>query len=155
MPSSETVVVGGMSWQLFYRLLSRPAEQRRQDVTWIPVGDEILLLALRPLTKGAEAFNCYGELPQSRLLYDYGFVDGGENPYDSLTVDTEELQKACMIEFGKKEVKSRLRMLRKEGLVLPEIGQFSRLEQGLDADVEDNCAGLPMQVQSRQCMCKR
>jgi len=54
------------------------------------------MIALKPISKGEEIFNDYGQLPRSDLLRRYGYITDRYKKWDVVEVDSELIvRKAC------------------------------------------------------------
>lgn len=54
------------------------------------------MIAIKPIGKGEEIFNDYGDLPRSDLLRRYGYVTDRYTKWDVVEVDSELIvRKAC------------------------------------------------------------
>lgn len=54
------------------------------------------MITIKPIEKGEEIFNDYGDLPRSDLLRRYGYVTDRYQPWDVVEVDSKLIvRKAC------------------------------------------------------------
>eukprot|EP00746_Dinoflagellata_sp_MGD_P141492 gnl/MRDRNA2_/MRDRNA2_74589_c0_seq1.p1 gnl/MRDRNA2_/MRDRNA2_74589_c0~~gnl/MRDRNA2_/MRDRNA2_74589_c0_seq1.p1 ORF type:complete len:258 (+),score=57.13 gnl/MRDRNA2_/MRDRNA2_74589_c0_seq1:26-799(+) len=119
-----------LSLRVHSRRTTRSAGIAGLDIAWVKDDDVFLILAARPLAKGVEVLHTYGDHPGKWLLYDYGFVPE-RNPFDFVTVDIEDLVKACAAEFGERTVRINLRSFRADGGTLPEYVELDSCGNGM------------------------
>ena len=55
--------------------------------------DEVQMLATKPILKGEEIFNDYGEMPSSDLLRRYGYVTERYKKHDVVEISAEYIAK--------------------------------------------------------------
>ena len=67
---------------------------------------------IRPVRKGEEVFNTYGEHSNASLLHKYGFVDSkpGENPFDVVTLSLETVKEVATSLFPGVSVDDRVEL---------------------------------------------
>lgn len=67
------------------------ADAHRNNVRLCCDNEDLEMRSIRPIAKGEEIFNDYGELPRADLLRRYGYVTDNYAPYDVAEVSTESL----------------------------------------------------------------
>ncbi|THV46724.1 hypothetical protein BGAL_0365g00150 [Botrytis galanthina] len=65
------------------------ADADRNNARLICDNEELEMRAIKPIAKGEEIFNDYGQLPRSDLLRRYGYVTDGYSTYDVAEISAE------------------------------------------------------------------
>ncbi|CZR58914.1 related to RMS1-regulatory protein [Phialocephala subalpina] len=90
--------------------------------------EDLEMRAIRPITKGDEIFNDYGQLPRSDLLRRYGYVTDNYAPFDVAELSTESIMslfrsdeslqlpgQKVLEPLGLSEVNKRIELSQREG----------------------------------------
>ena len=84
----------------------------RMDTTLHNLGAAVGMRAMRPLARGAEVFNTYGEVGNQTLLANYGFVLAeAANPLDTARLAWRALREALAARLGGRAARARERAL--------------------------------------------
>ena len=86
------------------------------DTTLHNLGAAVGMRAMRPLVRGAEVFNTYGEVGNQTLLANYGFVLAhAANPLDTARLSWRALREALAARVGGRAARARERALHGAG----------------------------------------
>ncbi|ESZ99431.1 hypothetical protein SBOR_0193 [Sclerotinia borealis F-4128] len=100
------------------------ADADRNNARLICDNEELEMRAIKPITKGDEIFNDYGQLPRSDLLRRYGYVTNGYSAYDVAEVSAELIVSmfrngkvlASLPKLTQDGLKTRLELAEREGV---------------------------------------
>lgn len=67
------------------------ADADRNNVRFCCDNEDLEMRTIKPIAKGEEIFNDYGELPRADLLRRYGYVTENYAPFDVVEISTESL----------------------------------------------------------------
>ncbi|KAJ2883743.1 hypothetical protein IWW38_005511, partial [Coemansia aciculifera] len=100
--------------------------------------DALEMVVFRPCKANTEVFNTYGEHGSAYLLHRYGFCDT-KNPYDSVTLSTEDVMKAFTVSVSEQRAKDVAAVIRRFGdLFEPSHRAHGQEDEAADEDGEDD-----------------
>ena len=101
------------------------------------------MVSLKPIEKGQEIFNDYGQLPRSDLLRRYGYVTDNYKPWDVVEIDVQAVVEVASAHNGlsgnQQETRASLptllsdEMLRMNSFNLQTIGTCSKMDMTCSA----------------------
>ncbi|KAA8572868.1 hypothetical protein EYC84_003436 [Monilinia fructicola] len=104
-------------------------KEKTLETTWnnarlICDNEELEMRAIKPIPKGDEIFNDYGQLPRSDLLRRYGYVTDGYSAYDVAEISAELIVSlfrngkvhASLPKLSQDGLKTRLELAEREGV---------------------------------------
>ncbi|KAF7875037.1 hypothetical protein EAF04_002209 [Stromatinia cepivora] len=100
------------------------ADADRNNARLICDNEELEMRAIKPIGKGEEIFNDYGQLPRSDLLRRYGYVTDGYSAYDVAEISAELIVSLfrngkvhpCLQKLTQDGLKTRLELAEREGV---------------------------------------
>jgi SET domain-containing protein 6 len=72
--------------------------------------------SIKPIARGEEIFNDYGQLPRSDLLRRYGYITANYRPYDVAEISTQTLLSLFRSSEALKDLGQQLKPLSQEEL---------------------------------------
>ncbi|KAL4898554.1 hypothetical protein BDV59DRAFT_6164 [Aspergillus ambiguus] len=104
------------------------ADADRNNARLFQDGNALVMKAIKPIAKGEEIFNDYGEIPRADLLRRYGYVTDNYAPYDVVELSLETICKVAGLSDADTEEQPPLAFLEEfdaveEGYVLPRPSQ--------------------------------
>ncbi|KAJ2746519.1 hypothetical protein GGI20_001294 [Coemansia sp. BCRC 34301] len=134
-----------------------PQQQQDDDVNMEPVSDKqsdesdadaekedelvdtLDMVVFRPCKANTEVFNTYGEHGSAYLLHRYGFCDI-KNPFDSVTLSTEDVMQAFSISVSEQRAKDVTAVIRRFVDLFEPCHRACGQEEGYDSesDAHDN-----------------
>lgn len=68
------------------------------------------MIAIKPIAKGEEIFNDYGQLPRSDLLRTYGYITDNYKKWDVVEIDAETVIEIALAHIGPQESQKKARV---------------------------------------------